>query len=512
MSGSSSSSSENSASLQSETLEVGVPTIPVRLTIDEAIDRLGTGKFQKRLLFSAGMCVAADAMEVLLLSFLAIVVQSEFGVGAKEGAILTSSVFAGAMFGTLIMGRLGDIIGRKPMFLLAATIISTSGMLTALAQSYWVMLIFRFGVGFGLGGVVIPYDTLTEFLPSSERSLYLLRLGYFWTIGTMAVPALAYLGLQEQSSWRMFVLLCSFPCIVSTFFAFLWVPESPRFLVKRGEEDRALEILRYAAELNGKDALARFPDGVVFVEDPNEEKEMDSFWALFNPEWRTTTLAIWGVWAGKSFMYWGTMQLVTLVFSDQNPGDLAVTENYSFDYGAIFASSVAEIVGQTIAIYMVEGHGRIMLQSCLYLLCGIGGVGLCLTASNYPTERAYLICIAFFARMFAMGASNLTWLVTAEILPTQIRNTGHSSACAVARIGGACSPWLVSTDNSFETIAIAFGAISLWTSGMVLLLPETTGMAIGTAHLSSNKKQNIDCDSSTRTQQPSEFLEPTLDS
>ena len=56
-------------------------------------ERLGTGRFQLRLLFAAGMCAAADAMEVLLLSFLAIVVQHEFNVGPKEGAILTSSKF-----------------------------------------------------------------------------------------------------------------------------------------------------------------------------------------------------------------------------------------------------------------------------------------------------------------------------------------------------------------------------------------------------------------------------------
>ena len=79
-------------------------------------------------------------------------------------------VFVGAMCGTLVLGRLGDLIGRKPMFIVSATIISVSGLLTALSQAYWMMLLFRFGVGVGLGGVVIPYDTLAEFLPNNERS------------------------------------------------------------------------------------------------------------------------------------------------------------------------------------------------------------------------------------------------------------------------------------------------------------------------------------------------------
>lgn len=181
----------------------------------------------------------------------------------------------------------------------------------------------------------------------------------------------------------------------------------------------------------------------------------------------------------------GTMQLVTLVFSDQNPEDLAANEDYSFDYGAILSSSVAEILGQSIAIMFVERHGRIWLQSCLYLCTAIFGVTLCLSADNPSSERSLLICLAFLARMFSMGASNLTWLVTAELLPTHIRTTGHASASAVARIGGACSPWLFSSNNSFETIAIAYGAVGLWTSGCALLLPETTGKSLGTANSTS---------------------------
>ena len=119
------------------------------------------------------MCAAADAMEILLLSFLAVVVQHEFGVGPELGAVLTSSVFVGAMLGTVVLGRMGDSIGRKPMFVISATIIAVSGLVTALSQTFWMMLIFRFGLGVGLGGVVIPYDTLAEFLPNKDRSKWL---------------------------------------------------------------------------------------------------------------------------------------------------------------------------------------------------------------------------------------------------------------------------------------------------------------------------------------------------
>ena len=154
-------------------------TTILKLTMEEAVDRLGTGRFQQLLMVAAGMCTASDAIEVLLLSFLAIVVQHEFGVSSHQSSWMTSIVFLGGLVGTLVLGPLGDSWGRKPAFLMAATIISLSGLLTALAPTYQVMLAFRFGVGVGLGGIVVAYDTVAEFLPNANRGTWLLYLGYF---------------------------------------------------------------------------------------------------------------------------------------------------------------------------------------------------------------------------------------------------------------------------------------------------------------------------------------------
>jgi MFS transporter, putative metabolite:H+ symporter len=309
---------------------------------------------------------------------------------------------------------------------------------------------------------------------------WLLLTGYFWSIGTVLTPALAYLGLQEEGSWRVFVLLCSIPCLISTVLAVFWVPESPRWLAANGREAQALVILRKAAQQNGKDPLATFPPDVQLVQDPNEET-MHSIACLFKKQWRWLTINIWAVWLGKSFMYMGTVQLVTLVFSSENPAEDMAN---SFDYAAILAASAAEIVGQTIAMGMVE-RGRKLPQAMLYVLTGLFSVGLCLLAANVSTGRGVLILFACLARMFSNGATSLTWVITAEILPTQIRNTGHSWAAAVGKIGGALSPWIISNQNSFQTIAIVYAAVTVWISTAVCLLPETSGRALGTAGSSS---------------------------
>ena len=76
------------------------------------VERVGTGPFQKRMLLAAGLCFAADSMEVLLLSFLAVVVQAEWDLSSHQTSGITASVFLGAMSGTLLLGPLGDKFGR----------------------------------------------------------------------------------------------------------------------------------------------------------------------------------------------------------------------------------------------------------------------------------------------------------------------------------------------------------------------------------------------------------------
>ena len=114
-------------------------------------------------------CFAADAMEVLLLSFLSIVLQQEWDLSRDKTAFITSTLFAGALIGTSVLGPLADTWGRRPVFLLAATMIAIFGVGTALVNNYEQLLVVMFIIGFGVGGLTVPFDTLAEFLPSEGR-------------------------------------------------------------------------------------------------------------------------------------------------------------------------------------------------------------------------------------------------------------------------------------------------------------------------------------------------------
>ncbi|OEU22218.1 MFS general substrate transporter [Fragilariopsis cylindrus CCMP1102] len=374
------------------------------------------GIFQYQIILACGLCFASDAMEVLLLSFLGVILKSIWSLSEAEENSIVSVVFAGAMLGTLVLSPLGDRIGRRPVFALTAVMISVFGVLTAFCTNYPQILLARFFVGFGVGGLTVPYDALGEFMPSSYRGKRLISISFFWTAGSLLVPFFAWLTLGgNEVSWRTFVALCALPSIVSTVLGVLMVPESPRWMLTRGKHDQALRILRQAAAKNGGDPFLAFPEKTQLVDTDSS---------------RFTGRQ----WYGQAFMYYGAIMAVSIVFSDvsANPDDNTTNaddiysddsngRSFDFDYGAIIITSSAEIIGLIIAIFMVDRLGRVPTQTWFYFLGG-----LCiLILGLLDFYRLHLIFFAFLSKMFIMAATSVTWLHTAELLPTKIRATGH---------------------------------------------------------------------------------------
>ncbi len=523
------------------------------MDIDEAIDRLGMGMFQIQIVLACGLCFASDAMEYLLLSYLAVILKSQWDLSEGQSDFIASVVFLGALVGTLVLTPLGDKWGRKIIFLLTSSIISIFGVLSAFCTNYTQILIVRFLVGFGIGGLTVPYDTLGEFMPNSRRGKNMLSTSFFWISASLLVPVVAWLTVGRENnsdSWRSFVMLCSLPSVVSTALGLWLVPESPRWLVTRGKHETALQILRQAAAKNGMDPHLTFPEGTRLVDnttklqpkqkgdrsdgiqrgiattsedhsnlyDDDDDKETilsrdsspsgDRFCLMCtNPQWRKMSFLMGIQWYGLTFMYYGAIMAVSIVFSNttQNEND-DDQENFDFDYVALFISSSAEIVGLILAIVLVDWAGRVKTQ-----VWGYTGGGFSLLVlgildfyflSDEKKVKGYLIVFSFLSRMFIMGATAITWLHTAELLPTRIRATGHGLANALGRVGGMTCPFIVSRDNSLRTIGLTMFSVGLVTSIAVHQLPETAGRALG--NFGQEKPERLPASTSAVAEMPLE--------
>ncbi len=417
------------------------------ISVDDAIEAIGMGPFQRRVLWAAGLCFTADATEVMLLSFLSLTLQSEWGLTDMQAANMTACVFAGSLVGTLFFGFYGDHYGRRPAFLLACALISLFGLATAFATGYPTLVGFRFMVGFGVGGLVVPFDVFAEFLPTSHRGVKLLHIEYFWTAGSLATPLFAYLTLE--TSWRIFVVLCAVPCLISGIMGICLVPESPRWLLSRGRHEEAKSILRSAASANGIDPDTLFHTNVTLKD---EQAESSNFLDLLSQKWRRNTLFLWGTWIGYAIGYYGTILAVTRIFDDDAMNDAQDDNGVPhFNYQAIFVSASAEILGLMVVINTVDSLGRVPSQVMSYLFGGTLLFTLSIL-STLTSNSAVLTTLSFFARAFEMMGSCVTWVSTAEIYTTEVRTTGHASSNAMGRTGAFFSPYLVGGNNSMLTV------------------------------------------------------------
>ena len=213
------------------------------MDIDAIFEKMPISSYHYKLLIMCGLLFMCDAMEVSLLSFLATCAGNEWGLSDVQRASISAVVFSGQLFGGFFWGPIADRYGRKIAFLCACSLIVAFGLLSASSRTYEWLLTFRAIVGFGVGGLTVPFDLLAEFLPSAERGKYLLYIEYFWTLGSLFVAGIAWLFL-DTIGWRGLCYVVSAPVAICSVISIVYLPESPRWLLLKGRIGKTNDAIR----------------------------------------------------------------------------------------------------------------------------------------------------------------------------------------------------------------------------------------------------------------------------
>ncbi len=137
--------------------------------MDEALDRAGTGAFQRRLMAIFGLVWAADAMQVLAVGFTAASIAATFGLTVPQALQTGTLFFLGMLIGAVAFGRLADRIGRRNVLILTVGCDALFGTLSIFAPSFTSLLVLRFLTGMAVGGTLpVDYAMMAEFLPREE--------------------------------------------------------------------------------------------------------------------------------------------------------------------------------------------------------------------------------------------------------------------------------------------------------------------------------------------------------
>ena len=172
-----------------------------------------------------------------------------------QSAIILLSSGVGAILGSVIWGRLADVYGRRKVFI--ATIINfslASGVLAFTPDNgWWFLSVFRFFVGFGVGGLYcVDLPLVQEFVPARMRGFIGGLVTVFIPLGVMIASSFAAFT-TDPIGWRGLFLVGVVPAAF-TLLVRAWVPESPHWLIGQGRAEEAGKSLAWALKVPPADS------------------------------------------------------------------------------------------------------------------------------------------------------------------------------------------------------------------------------------------------------------------
>lgn len=397
--------------------------------------------------------------------------KDQFALTSLQEGWAVSVVLIGCMFGAGIAGSVSDRIGRKRLMLISAVLFFVSALGCALPRTVVQFVVFRFVGGLGIGSTSILAPLyIAEVSPARIR-------GALVSVNQMAIVSgilLAYFvnwafAGTGPSNWRWMYGTGAVPAL-AFFLLLLRVPESPRWLVKKGREAEALDVLNRVNDPVTAGAEVRSIRETIAL-------EKGSLGELFKPWFRKPLIIA-----------------VVLAVLQQITGINAVLyyaprifERAGFERVSAIGQSATvgavNLIFTVVAIALVDKVGRKPL-----LLAAAAGMGISqiLVGSAFGSEAfsGYLILslILVYIAFFSMAMGPVVWVILSEIFPTRVRGGAMAIATVFLWLAdfAVTLTFPVIADRLNESAAFWFYAAMCGVAFffILLVLPETKGKTL----------------------------------
>ncbi|MEI6392376.1 MAG: sugar porter family MFS transporter [Verrucomicrobiota bacterium] len=384
-----------------------------------------------------------------------------------------SSALIGTMFGSLLVGRPADWYGRRPVLAMLAVLFVISALGCALAWNWYALLFFRWLGGVAVGGasVVCPMY-ITEIAPARRRGLLVAVSQLNIVVGVLAAYLSNYLvsrvmGADHPTTWRWMFGIMTAPA-VAFLLTVLMIPESPRWLVKKGRRQQAEAVLaRFGHESPGQEAGE--------IQESLKAEMSGAHQRLFQRK------------------YLKPLLLACMIGAFNQLDGINAVIYYTADIFRMAGASKADSLMQSviigvinlaitiIAMALIDRVGRkalLLIGSITFVMSHVLAAWVFATHAQGWIVMAAMIGIVG-SHAYSQGA--VVWVVINELLPNAVRASGSAVACFVIWVLCAGVSW------SFPVVAAKSGAYAFgfFAAMMVLqfvvvskFLPETKGISL----------------------------------
>jgi MFS family permease len=376
-----------------------------------------------------------------------------------------------AFLGAMVLGRFADLGGRKRVYWLVAAIMIVAAVGSALSPSYWVLIGFRFLLGFGVGGdYPVSAVLMSEYANRKDRGKLVGMVFGTQALGLIVGPLVALTllgaGASDNVAWRVLLGLGAVPA-AAVIYLRRKMPESPRYQVQvQGKADQA------SAELSA------FTGGQVTGDGPGGPRYAMGLRAfLTSRHWLIMLAGTAGTWFLLDYAYYGNTISTPQILSLISPTASTMTK-IALQL-AIFV--VAAVPGYLLAIARLDKIGHRRLQ-----LFGFAMMGLCfLVIAAVPgmttTVAPFLLVygVSYFFTEF--GPNMTTFVMPSELYPVSMRATGHGISAGVGKLGAFIGVFLFPLLNDWfglrGTLLLTAG-VSFAGLALTLVLPEPAGHSL----------------------------------
>ena len=453
------------------------------ILVNRELDAIGFGPFQWKIFFLTGLGYFIDLLWAQTFGLIATPLRHELGFSEDQIGNISTAFSAGLTAGAFTWGVLVDIVGRRWAFNLTVLIASVFGLCLGAPDTYSAVLVLTAFNGFGVGGN-IPIDTTIalEFLPQKSRYL-LAALSIFQPLGVIICSGIAY-GLIPGNScdedlpscknvasgqpcctkasnygWRYLTFTIGGITLAVFFLRFVVFrfQESPKFLIYRGKDEKAVEVVQYIAKANNRPCTLTIETFQALTDDSSSTEsdhsrgpvlgsgvkqksatlggkiklELERYKLLFSsPTITRLTILVWVTYA---FDYWGFtiagFFLPTVLQKKNSELGIGVRQTYR-DYVFIY---IFGLPGVLLGTVLYRGRWAGMLVSSALM-----GAALFIFAA--VSDEATYIGINGVEYFFQSMFNSILYGWTPEAFPAPVRGTASGVASFWGRLFSIVSP------------------------------------------------------------------------